>query len=40
MYVFPHMAGTDPVPIPGYSTVLPLYQRVQYALPDERPEYY
>lgn len=33
MYVFPHLAGTDPVPVPGYSTVFPLYQRVQYAMP-------
>lgn len=36
MFVFPHLAGTDPVPVPGYSTVFPLYQRVQYALPGER----
>ncbi|WP_081894922.1 hypothetical protein [Burkholderia paludis] len=28
MYVFPHLAG--------HATVLPLYQRVQYALPGER----
>ena len=40
MYVFPHLAGTDPVPVPGYSTVFPLYQRVQYALPGERVEDY
>ena len=40
MYVFPHLAGTDPVPVPGYSTVLPLYQRVQYAMPGERVEDY
>ncbi|MGV8399271.1 TIGR03751 family conjugal transfer lipoprotein [Pseudomonas aeruginosa] len=40
MYVFPHLAGTDPVPVPGYSTVFPLYQRVQYALPGERTEDY
>ncbi|WP_338523992.1 TIGR03751 family conjugal transfer lipoprotein [Pseudomonas batumici] len=38
MYVFPHLAGSDPVPVPGYSTVFPLYQRVQYALPGERIE--
>jgi conjugative transfer region lipoprotein (TIGR03751 family) len=36
LYVFPHLAGTDPVPIPGYTTLFPLYQRVQYALPGER----
>ena len=40
MYVFPHLAGTDPAPIPGYSTVFPLYQRVQYAMPGERTEDY
>jgi len=40
MYVFPHWAGTDPVPVPGYSTVFPLYQRVQYAMPGERLEDY
>ena len=40
MYVFPHLAGTDPVPVPGYSTMFPLYQRVQYAMPGERVEDY
>ncbi|MCH8857707.1 MAG: TIGR03751 family conjugal transfer lipoprotein, partial [Proteobacteria bacterium] len=40
MYVFPHLAGTDPVPVPSYSTVFPLYQRVQYAMPGERVEDY
>jgi len=40
MYIFPHLAGSDPVPVPGFSTVFPLYQRVQYALPGERVEDY
>ncbi|HCM5830636.1 TIGR03751 family conjugal transfer lipoprotein [Klebsiella pneumoniae] len=40
MYVFPHLAGTDPVPVPGYTTIFPLYQRVQYAMPGERTENY
>jgi conjugative transfer region lipoprotein (TIGR03751 family) len=40
MYVFPHLAGTDAVPVPGYSTVFPLHNRVQYALPGERVENY
>lgn len=40
MYVFPHLAGSDPVPVPGYTTVFPLYQRVQYAMPGERLENY
>jgi conjugative transfer region lipoprotein (TIGR03751 family) len=40
MYVFPHLAGTDPAPIPGYSTVFTLHQRMHYALPGERTEDY
>ncbi|HHK4245191.1 TPA: TIGR03751 family conjugal transfer lipoprotein [Pseudomonas aeruginosa] len=40
MYVFPHLAGSDPVPVPGYTTLFPLYPRVQYALPGERLEDY
>lgn len=40
MYVFPHLAGSDPAPIPGYTTVFPFYQRVQYAMPGERLEDY
>jgi conjugative transfer region lipoprotein (TIGR03751 family) len=40
MYVFPHLAGEHPVPVPGYSTVFPLYESVQYALPGERTENY
>lgn len=40
MYVYPHLAGSDPAPIPGYSTVFPFYQRVQYAMPGERTEDY
>lgn len=40
MYVFPHLAGSDPAPIPGYTTIFPLYQRQQYAMPGERTETY
>ena len=40
MYVYPHLAGTDPAPVPGYTTVFPFYQRVQYAMPGERTEDY
>jgi conjugative transfer region lipoprotein (TIGR03751 family) len=40
MYVYPHLAGTDPVPVPGYTTVFPLHQRIQYAMPGERVEDY
>lgn len=35
MYVFPHLTGTVPAPVPGYSTVFSFYQRVQYAMPGE-----
>jgi conjugative transfer region lipoprotein (TIGR03751 family) len=37
MYVFPHLAGDDPVPVPGYATAFPMYERVEYALPGEVP---
>ncbi len=40
MYVFPHLSGSEAVPVPGYTTVFPLYQRVPYALPGERLEDY
>lgn len=40
MYVFPHLAGTEEAPVPGYSTVFPLYNKVQYAMPGERVEDY
>jgi len=35
MYVFPHLAGQERVPVPGYATTFPLYTRVEYALPGE-----
>ncbi|EKS6888756.1 TIGR03751 family conjugal transfer lipoprotein [Enterobacter bugandensis] len=38
MYVYPHLAGKEPVPVPGYSTVFAFYSRVHYALPGERLE--
>ena len=40
MYVFPHLAGTDPVPVPGYSTVFSFYERVHYAMIGERTKAY
>ncbi len=36
VYVLPHLAGNEPAPIPGYSTVIPFYSRIQYAMPGER----
>ncbi|EBC1277540.1 TIGR03751 family conjugal transfer lipoprotein [Salmonella enterica] len=38
MYIFPHQAGNEGVPVPGYTTVFPFYNRVQYALPGERTD--
>lgn len=40
MYVYPHLAGSDPVPVPGYTTIFPLHTKVQYAMPGERLEDY
>lgn len=40
LYIYPHLAGSEQAPVPGYSTVFPFYQRVQYALPGERLENY
>ncbi len=37
MYVFPHLAGAERAPVPGYATTFPLYERVEYALPGEVP---
>lgn len=37
MYVFPHLAGQEQVPVPGYVTTFPMYERVEYALPGEVP---
>lgn len=35
VYVFPHMSDKG-YPVPGYSTVIPLYETVEYALPGEK----
>ena len=37
MYIYPHQAGTayNLTPVPGYSTVFPLYKHVYYAMPGE-----
>ena len=37
MFVFPHLAGEEGVPVPGYATTFPMYERVEYALPGEVP---
>jgi len=35
IYVPPHLATTLRIPVPGYTTAVPLYDRVEYALPGE-----
>lgn len=35
LYVLPHQSGA--LPVPGYSTVFPLYERVHYAAPLDSP---
>lgn len=35
MYIYPHLAGTDQVPIPGYFTAFNVYEHDHYALPQE-----
>ena len=35
IYVLPHLATDARVPVPGYTTAVPLYERVEYALPGE-----
>lgn len=37
MYLFPHLAGEESAPVPGYVTTFPFYERVEYALPGEVP---
>ena len=37
MYVFPHLAGEESVPVPGYATAFPMYERTEYVLPGEVP---
>lgn len=39
MYVYPHLTEGK-LPVPGYSTVFPFYENVQYAMPGERVENY
>lgn len=35
IYIYPHLATRTRAPIPGYSTVIPLYEQVHYRLPGE-----
>lgn len=36
MYVFPHLSGNGSrYPVPGYTTVFPMYDTIEYAMPGE-----
>ena len=35
MYVYPHLAGKDEMPVPGYFTEFNAYPQDHYALPNE-----
>lgn len=37
MYVTPHLSANGRYPVPGYSTVFPMYESVEYAMPGEVP---
>lgn len=42
MYVYPHQAGSgyNLTPVPGYSTIFPMYSHVYYAMPGERVSHF
>ncbi len=35
MFVFPHLTSDERLPVPGYSTSFPLFERTEFALPGE-----
>ena len=35
MYVFPHLTSGERLPVPGYSTSFPMFERTEFALPGE-----
>ncbi len=35
IYIYPHLATRTRAPIPGYTSVIPLFDRVEYRLPGE-----
>lgn len=37
MYIYPHLAGQDEAPVPGYSTAFNVFEREHYAMPGETP---
>ena len=37
IYIYPHLATRTRAPIPGYTSVIPLFDRIEYQLPGEIP---
>lgn len=37
LYVYPHLAGNDELPVPGYTTAFNAYDRDHYSLPSDQP---
>ncbi len=35
IYIFPHLATDERMPVPGYWTAIPMYERDEFALPGE-----
>tara|TARA_Y100001001_G_C7943699_1_gene286552 strand:- start:233 stop:631 length:399 start_codon:yes stop_codon:yes gene_type:complete len=35
LYVYPHLAGSEEVPVPGYTTAFFMYNKQHFALPGE-----
>lgn len=40
MYIFPHFAGQEQLPVPGYATSFSLFERTVFALPSETSKLY
>lgn len=40
MFVYPHLASDEEIPVPGYSTIFTFYNHVRYAMPGERTRTY
>lgn len=39
MYVYPHLAGQERNPVPGYSTAFKMYLSDEFAMPGEEPHH-
>jgi conjugative transfer region lipoprotein (TIGR03751 family) len=37
LYVYPHLAGNNELPVPGYTTAFNAYEKDHYSLPSDQP---